>query len=68
MIKKMLEDISTLDMITALTRYPNNSIYKSAAKHIRHVSCPVPGGILKAIEVETGVCIPKDASIIFLKE
>jgi len=34
-----------------------------AAEHLMHPACPVPSGILKAIEVEAGLALPKDASI-----
>ena len=34
-----------------------------AAEHLQHPACPVPSGILKAIEVEAGLALPKDASI-----
>jgi len=34
-----------------------------AAEHLVHPACPVPSGILKAIEVEAGLALPKDASI-----
>ena len=34
-----------------------------AAEHLVHPACPVPSGILKAIEVESGLALPKDASI-----
>ena len=66
MVKNMAEDLSALDMMAAFTGFMNNPVYKSAARHIRHVACPVPAGIIKAIEVEAGLCLPKDASIIFM--
>lgn len=31
--------------------------------HCPHPSCPIPAGILKAVEVEAGLALPKDASI-----
>lgn len=65
MIKNMSEDTASLDMMSVFTGFLNNPVYKSAAMHIRHVACPVPSGIIKAIEVEAGLCIPKDAEIIF---
>jgi hypothetical protein len=34
-----------------------------AAKHCKHTSCPVPTGILKAVEVAAGLALPKDARI-----
>jgi hypothetical protein len=33
------------------------------AKHCYHPACPVPVGIIKAIEVEAGLALPKDAII-----
>ena len=36
---------------------------KLAAEHLVHPACPVPAGILKAIEVQAGLALPKDASI-----
>ncbi len=67
MVKKMLEDITTLNMRDAFSRYLNNPVYRSASKHISHVACPVPAGILKAIEVEAGICLPQDVNIKFLE-
>lgn len=34
-----------------------------AAEHLVHPACPVPSGIIKAIEVEAGLALPMDASI-----
>ena len=36
---------------------------KLAAEHLVHPACPVPSGIIKAIEVEAGLALPQDASI-----
>jgi len=36
---------------------------RMAAKHCKHTACPVPAGIIKAIEVASGLALPKDASI-----
>ena len=68
MVNKMLEDISTLDIMAAFTGYLNNPVYRSAAKHLRHVACPVPSAVLKALEVEAGFCLPKNVSMVFLKD
>jgi len=68
MVKKMEEDISILDIRAAFAKQSDNSVYQSAAKHIRHPACPVISGILKAVEVEAGLAVPKDATIVFLKE
>ncbi|HUI46771.1 MAG TPA: hypothetical protein VL122_12400 [Nitrospirota bacterium] len=67
MVKKMLEDIAVLDRFAALTTLQNNPVYRSASKHLKHVACTVPSGIIKAIEVEAGLNVPKDADICFVK-
>jgi hypothetical protein len=65
MVKKMLEDIAILDRFAPLAGFLKNPVYTSAAKHLKHVACPVPSGILKALEVEAGLNVMKDASIVF---
>jgi len=67
-VKKMAEDLAVLDRFTPLARIQSNPVYVSASKHVKHAACPVPSGILKAIEVEAGLNVSKDASIIFVKE
>jgi hypothetical protein len=39
-----------------------------ARVHCAHAACPVPTGILKAIEVEAGLALPKDVTITVTKE
>jgi hypothetical protein len=65
MVKDMLEDIATLNPFITLTGFQNNPVYQSASKHLKHVACLVPSGILKAIEVEAGLNVPKEARIRF---
>ena len=36
---------------------------RMAAQHCKHAACPVPSGIIKAIEVAAGLALPKDARI-----
>ncbi len=68
MVQKMNKDLTELDLRTAFTNHINNPVYRCAAQCLKHVACPVPSGILKALEVELGLCLPKDASILFIKE
>ncbi|HWR71696.1 MAG TPA: hypothetical protein VN604_00850 [Nitrospirota bacterium] len=68
MVQKMLEDIQELDRTAALTGFQNNPVYLSAAKHLKHPACPVPSGILKALEVEAGLNVPRDATVVFVKK
>lgn len=37
------------------------------AKHCYHTACPVPVGIIKAIEIEAGLALPEDAVITLSK-
>ncbi len=43
--------------------YMDSEIYRLCSKHIKHVSCPLPAAILKAIEVESGLAVPKNVKI-----
>ena len=46
---------------------PQGSVlfFKNAFQHIRHPACPVLTAILKAVEVEVGLALPRDAFIWF---
>lgn len=68
MVTKMKEEVAELDMMVAFIRFLDNPVYRSASRCLKHVACPVPSGILKALEVEAGLCLPKNASIVFIKE
>jgi hypothetical protein len=37
--------------------------FEVAAEHCSHAACPVPVGIIKAIEIEAGLALPADVSI-----
>ena len=45
----------------------SSEVHAQAAKHGLHTACPVPIAILKAIEVEAGLAVPRDISIRFEK-
>lgn len=68
MVRAMAQDILTLDMMVALKGFEDNPVYGAADKHLRHVTCPVPCSMLKALEVEAGLSLPRDVSIKFIKE
>jgi len=68
MVQKMFEDIATVDQRVALIGFRDNPVYQSAAKHLKHVACPVPSAILKAVETEAGLNVPKNAKIEFVRE
>lgn len=68
MIMNMNKDISPLDMKSLFTHHIANPVYRSASQHLKHVACPVVSAILKAVEVEAGMAVPKDVSILFSKD
>lgn len=37
--------------------------HRLAACHLRHAACPVPVGIIKAVEVAAGLALPADVAI-----
>jgi hypothetical protein len=49
-----------------LAQEPINVI-EACRSNLPHISCPVPAGILKALEVGAGLALPADASIKFIK-
>jgi hypothetical protein len=65
MVMKMLKDISLISMKNLFTNHANNPVYRSAGKYLEHPACPVPVAILKAAEVELGLCLPGDITIKF---
>jgi len=68
MVTKLGSELPELDFMDAFKRLLDNPVFAKGAACLKHVSCPVPSGILKALEVEAGLAVPKDVSIIFVKE
>lgn len=68
MAEKLGTEIPELTLMDAFKRVLDNPVYTKGATCLKHAACPVPSGILKALEVEAGLAVPKDVSIIFLKE
>ncbi len=67
MITAMQEDIKLIDMRTLFSKHFANPVYRSADRHLKHVACTVPSAILKAVEVELGLCVAEDVTIRFEK-
>ena len=66
MVSKMGERLKELDW-PSLWRQRRNGydIYQVALQCELHITCPVPVAILKAIEAEAGLALPKDVAIRF---
>jgi len=65
MLTELGELLAEVDQQDAITQYANSEIYKAASRCHLHVTCPVPVAVLKAIEVEAGLALPRDVSIRF---
>ena len=65
MIMACAESLNDLQIKDALNPRREGWIHNLMFKHIRHCGCPVPTAVAKAIEVEMGAALPKDAHIRF---
>ena len=69
-VRKMYEELgSEYDAYEVCLVKPGvNAFYEYASKHFPvHASCPVIAGIVKCIEVECKLALPRDAQITFEK-
>jgi hypothetical protein len=63
-VKQLAERLTEVDPYKEISyRGEGPLTLKLAAEHLVHPACPVPSWIIKAIEVEAGLALPKDASI-----
>jgi len=68
MVRKLAEEVPTLKLADAFKKLLENPVYKKGATCIRHVACPVPCAILKALEVEAGLGVPRDVTMVFMSD
>lgn len=63
-IQRFAENLSEVDPFQEISfRGEGPRILKSAAQHCHHAACPVPAGIIKAVEIAAGLALPKDVTI-----
>jgi hypothetical protein len=63
-IQQLADELDTVHPFEEIAfRGDGPKTLRLAAKHCKHAACPVPSGIIKAIEVAAGLALPKDASI-----
>lgn len=68
-VRSLADELTEVDPLSeVLTRGDPPRIWQLAAEHRLHAACPVPVGILKAIEVEAGLALPADVSIAISRE
>ncbi len=66
MVQKLGSEIASLAMQDAFVRFSDNRVYEKASTCLHHTACPVPSGILKALEVEAGLAVPRTVTVEFL--
>jgi hypothetical protein len=64
-IQKLAQGLTEVDPYKEISFKRNNipSILQMGSKYCTHAACPVPVGIIKAVEVEAGMTLPTDVII-----
>ncbi|MGQ9680940.1 MAG: DUF6951 family protein [Anaerolineae bacterium] len=62
-VQKMAADLSDVDPMREITYRGEGPQVLAAARLLRHPACPVPSGILRAVEIAAGLALPKDIYI-----
>lgn len=65
MVASMNGQLQDLEWLEVLGPPTDSAVWDCACEHLKHPSCPVPTAILKAIEVELELALPKDVVIHF---
>jgi hypothetical protein len=60
-IQAMQEDLAEVNGdAVCFSPFSKSPVYLSAEKHFKHAACPVPAGIVKAVEIACGYALPRD--------
>jgi hypothetical protein len=63
-IQRLAADLPLVDPFREFTYKGEGPLtFEVAAEHCSHAACPVPVGIIKAVEIEAGLALPADVSI-----
>ena len=63
-IQDLAAELTEVDPFQEITfRGSGPRSLEMGAKHCYHTACPVPVGIIKAVEIEAGLALPKEAVI-----
>lgn len=63
-IQRMAEHIEEVDPFREFTfRGMGPQTFEAAEQYCSHAACPVPVGIIKAVEIEAGLALPADVTI-----
>ncbi len=68
-IQKAADRLPEVDMLEETrSGLGQGQVYGALSECVRHVTCPVGSGILKACEAAAGLALPRDVSIKLEKE
>ena len=63
-INRMAEELTEVDPFKEISfRRAMPKTHEMGIKYCTHAACPVPVGIIKAIEIEAGLALPTEVSI-----
>jgi len=63
-INRLAEELTQVEPYQEISFRRNMpKIYEMGMKHCTHSACPVPSGIIKAVEIEAGLALPTDVTI-----
>ena len=63
-IRKMAEELTEVNPYQEISfRRAMPTIHEAGHKHCTHAACPVPVGIVKAVEIEAKLALPTDVTI-----
>lgn len=63
-IQRMALELQEVIPIKEISFQPSlPRIYEMGVRYCKHAACPVPSGIIKAVEVEAGLALPTDVTI-----
>jgi hypothetical protein len=63
-VQKMAAELNYVEPFQEISfRKGTPKILKTGAKYCKHAACPVPVGIIKAVEVEAKLNLPRDVTI-----
>ena len=68
-IRKIGENLKEIDSMKDIyAKLGDSTVYQLGKEFCSHGTCPVPGAILKGVEVACGLALPKDVHIVKRKK
>ena len=63
-VQRLAEHLKEVDPYREISyRGEGPLTFQLASQYLVHPACPVPSGVIKAVEIEAELAVPKDASI-----